>query len=110
MKKVVLLAALLAVPACATKTYPIAMPLSDQRAMAMSCQELAFEMADIVETEVAIKDEADFDLRSAGAILADFGIGNSNVRRKADKALAERKAAVARAQSGKQCTSVSAAR
>ena len=102
-KKISTVALLLTLSACATKSYPIAQPLSDSKAMAMTCSELFDEISDIDALSLKISEESKTDLRSAGAFLMDFGIGNAIAKDNAMKAMQERKVVINNAISSKAC-------
>lgn len=105
MKKQIFLSSIVtaSLSACATKGYHIAAPLSDAKAEKLNCRELAFELQENDELAVSINDEAKTDLRSVGAFLVDFGIGNAMAKGRAEEAFAERRASITAAMAEKGC-------
>lgn len=103
IKTGILAVAVLSLAGCATKGYQIAAPLSDNVADSMTCRELNLELAEVDEISLAIKKEAKTDIRSVGAFLMDFGIGNSMAKNRAEEALAERRASITGALISKNC-------
>lgn len=106
MRYLLIIASVVGLSACATKNYPMAMPISEAKAMSMQCTQLSLELADIDALELKIQKEAGFDIRSAGAIWMDLGIGNSIAKGNAKKALAERKVVLSQAYASKECAAV----
>jgi hypothetical protein len=108
MKKIVTVAALIAVAAttsaCATKRYPIATQWSAAEAEAMDCNALRLELVRANQIQTQIAETADFDWRSVAGFLGDYGIGNAMAKSDADKAIRSRIAGIQDAQRNKQCT------
>ena len=90
--------------ACATKRYPIATELSAVEQEALTCRELAIELAKTDEVEAKITDTATTDWRSVAGFLGDYGIGNAMAKSEATKALSERKMSIKAAQVKKGCS------
>lgn len=104
MKKLLItVAALAALAGCATKRYPVATPLSQAEANAMTCRELSLELAETESVQAKIADTADTDWRSAAGFLGDFGIGNAMAKSEAEKALSDRRTSILNAMSAKGC-------
>lgn len=107
MKKIVIVAALIAVAAttsaCATKRYPIATQWSAAEAEAMDCNALRLELVRANQIQTQIAETADFDWRSVAGFLGDYGIGNAMAKSDADKAIRSRIAGIQDAQRNKQC-------
>lgn len=97
-------ASLVVTTGCATKRYPIATELSAVEQKALTCRELAIELAKTDEIEAKITDTATTDWRSVAGFLGDYGIGNAMAKSEASKALSERKMSIKAAQVEKSCT------
>jgi hypothetical protein len=100
-----LLLAALIVSACATKRYPMAMPLGAVEASAMTCHDLDLELVRTEGVRKQISDTAQIDWRSAAGFLGDFGIGNAMAKGDAEKAINDRVAALQAARATKGCAS-----
>lgn len=90
--------------ACATKRYPIATELSAVEQEALTCRELAIELAKTDEVDAKITDTATTDWRSVAGFLGDYGIGNAMAKSEASKALSERRMSIKAAQVRKGCS------
>jgi len=88
---------------CATKRYPIAVPLSAVESELMTCRELALEIDRIDSTRTQIANTAETDWRSVAGFLGDYGIGNAMAKSEAERALTERYRQVRRAQEARSC-------
>ena len=99
----------LLVCACATKRYPIAMPVAPEEIALMSCNDIALEIvrADLVEKQ--INETGTMDGRTVAGFLGDFGIGNGMAKDEARKALASRREGLHAAQIQKGCIAKDAA-
>lgn len=93
--------------ACATKRYPIATELSAVEQEALTCRELAIELAKTDEVEAKITDTATTDWRSVAGFLGDYGIGNAMAKSEASKALSERRMSIKAAQVRRGCSDAS---
>lgn len=89
---------------CATKRYPIATELSAVEQRALTCRELAIELAKADEIEAKITDTATTDWRSVAGFLGDYGIGNAMAKSEAAKALSERRMSIKAAQVSRGCS------
>jgi len=89
--------------ACATKRYPIALPVAQEEVALMSCNDIALELvrADLVEKQ--INETGTMDGRTVAGFLGDFGIGNGMAKDEARKALASRREGLHDAQLKKGC-------
>jgi hypothetical protein len=96
--------ALLLVSGCATKRYPIATDLSAVEQRALTCRELAIELAKTDEVEAKITDTATTDWRSVAGFLGDYGIGNAMAKSEASAALSDRRMSIKAAQVNKGCS------
>ena len=76
MKNILLLLAVLALAACATKRYGRVQGLSELEKDKYQCEDIGLELAKIDEFEKQIKEGAEFSTASVFGILGDFGIGN----------------------------------
>lgn len=89
---------------CATKRYPMATMATPVEMGLLNCRELAIELARVDAVDMQIRDTANLDWRSVAAFLNDFGIGNVMSRSDADRAVAQRRAAVTTQQAQQGCT------
>jgi len=103
-----LLVAALFVVGCATKQYPIAVPLSNAETNLMDCKDLELEVVKAEQVEQKINETGEFDGKSVLGVLGDFGIGNNMAKNDARKALSERKQTIRDAQVEKGCLGDSA--
>ena len=97
------LALTLAAGGCATKQYPVTAFLSQTDAQAMTCQQLAAELARTEQAQAQIRDTSRTDWRSVAGFALDFGIGNQMARSEADRAVTQRITAIRVAQAEKPC-------
>jgi len=100
----ILVGTLIVTTACATKRYPIATELSSVEQKALTCRELAIELAKTDEMQAKITDTATTDWRSVAGFLGDYGIGNAMAKSEAEKALSERRMSIKGAQVEKGCS------
>lgn len=98
---------LFAVSGCATKRYPISTELSAVEERALTCRELAIELAKADEIEAKITDTATTDWRSVAGFLGDYGIGNAMAKSEAAKALSDRRMSIKGAQVVRGCSDAS---
>lgn len=98
------MSAALGISGCATKRYPIATELSAVEQRALTCRELAIELAKADEVEAKITDTATTDWRSVAGFLGDYGIGNAMAKSEASKALSERRMSIKGAQVERGCS------
>lgn len=103
--KIIVFVSVVALTACATKRYPIAVPLSASEAEVMTCKDLQIEMARLDEVEHQINETSEFDTRTVLGGLGDLGIGNRMAQNEARAALTERRSNVRDAQVRKGCAS-----
>ena len=94
---------LITVSGCATKSYPIALPLSSAEAERMTCNDLELEIIRAEQIENKINETGSFDGKTALGFLGDFGIGNGIAKSDARKAMSERKSTIRDAQISKGC-------
>lgn len=112
MRTVILMSVVLtaaSIGGCATKRYPIATELSAVEQRALTCRELAIELAKADEVEAKIIDTATTDWRSVAGFLGDYGIGNAMAKSEATKALSERKMSIRAAQVERGCSDAATA-
>jgi len=107
MKLKILLCGTILLSACATKRYPIATEISAVEREALTCRELAIELAKTDEIEAKIISTATTDWRSIAGFLGDYGIGNAMAKSEASKALSERRMSIKAAQARRGCSDAS---
>ena len=88
---------------CATKQYPIAVPLSGAENNKTSCAGLKLKLLEVEQIEQQINQIGKVDVKTVFGALGDFGIGNSMAKADARSALNDRKQSIRDAQSRKNC-------
>lgn len=99
---------MLALSACATKSYGRLQPISSFEMNNYTCRDIALELSKVDAYEEQVKERSGFDGRSALGILGDFGIGNSMEKGAAVKSAIERRRQLQMLGSQKGCSAAPA--
>lgn len=83
MYRILILAAVLAVSACATKRSGRVTPMAESQMQQMTCAEIDAGLAEVAALEQRIADNSNIDFRSFVAFFNDLGLGNRIERRRA---------------------------
>lgn len=88
---------------CSTKNFGRMQPLSAQESAMMDCDALRLEVGRVEAFLQGVDTESQVDIRSVGAFLGDFGIGNSLEKNAAVKSANSRLAQLRQVQYEKGC-------
>lgn len=101
-------AAMLVLAGCATKHYGRMGDVTSVERTQMTCREVTLELAKVDGFIQRVEKESEFNLRSVGSFLADFGLGNVLEKKSALASARERRQALEALRESKQCGAATA--
>ncbi|MGI4981841.1 MAG: hypothetical protein ACRYGL_00635 [Janthinobacterium lividum] len=103
MKTIVAGMTMLALAGCATKHYGRMGDMTPAERTQLDCREIGLELAKVDGFIHRVEKESEFNLRSVGSFLVDFGLGNVLEKSSALKSAGERKQALEELSAAKGC-------
>ena len=103
MKTIVAGMTMLALAGCATKHYGRMGDMTSAERTQLDCREIGLELAKVDGFIHRVEKESEFNLRSVGSFLVDFGLGNVLEKSSALKSAGERRQALEELSLAKGC-------